>query len=378
VARIIVAGYIVRFPLAGQAWAHLHYLLGLRALGHEVFFYEDAGWPDACYDAGHGVMSDDPGYGLRMLAEWFTSLGLTEHWFFRDIDHTGYGLSAQDAQASLARADILVNLSGVTWFEGFERIPLRIFIDEDPAFTQVRAASEPDFAALLKLHHALFTYGQHVGQPGCDIPTAGLDWRPLQQPIFLDAWPVQTDTPETPFTTILSWNAYGEVSFEDRLYGSKSRSFPMVLALPERTNQALELAVSGDGISPAELTAHGWCVRDPLAVSRTLDTYRRYIQRSRGEFSVAKHGYIASHSGWFSDRSAAYLASGRPVVLQDTGYSTWLPTGFGLLAYSDLDEAVEALDRINADYEHHSRAARAIAEEYFDARRVLEDLLRQL
>ena len=147
----------------------------------------------------------------------------------------------------------------------------------------------------------------------------------------------------------------------------------MVLALPQRTHQALELAVSGDGISPAELTAHGWCLRDPLAVSRTLDTYRRYIQRSRGEFSVAKHGYIASHSGWFSDRSAAYLASGRPVVLQDTGYSTWLPTGLGLVAYRDLDEAVEALARVNADYEHHSRAARAIAEEYFDARRVQED-----
>jgi hypothetical protein len=155
-------------------------------------------------------------------------------------------------------------------------------------------------------------------------------------------------------------------------------SFPLVAALPARTTQRFELAVSGEEVPTGALSAAGWTIREPLAVSRSLETYREYIAHSRGEFSVAKHGYVASRSGWFSDRSAVYLASGRPVVLQDTGYSVWLPVGEGLLAFDDLDGAVGAVTAVNGDYERHRHSARAIAEEYFDARRVLGSLLERL
>jgi hypothetical protein len=422
-ARIIVAGYIVRFPLGGQAWAHLHYLLGLQALGHDVTFFEDAGWPDACYDPEQGTMGDDAVYGIRVLHEWLGRFGLDGRWVFRDAQKTCSGLSQQAADACIAQADVLINLSGVTWFEGFERIPARAFVDEDPVFTQVRAATDRDFWNLLNGHQALFSYGHNIGLPGCGIPTAGLSWRPFQQPIALDQWPFACAQPaggrsspsaatnaaphgaraegiasstalpaagSTPakyagrvapadtFTTILSWNAYGGVEFEGRAYGPKSMSFPLVATLPARIPQQFELAVSGDDVHASELSACGWTLRDPLAVSRSLETYREYIAGSRGEFSIAKHGYVASRSGWFSDRSAAYLASGRPVILQDTGYSGWLPVGEGLLAFRTLDEAVEAIEAVNTDYERHRRAARAIAEEFFDARTVLSGLLDRL
>jgi len=188
-ARIIVAGYIARFPLGGQAWAHLHYLLGLQALGHDVTFFEDAGWPGACYDPEQGTMGDDAVYGIRVLHEWLGRFGLDGRWVFRDAQKTCSGLSQQAADACIAQADVLINLSGVTWFEGFERIPARAFVDEDPVFTQVRAATDRDFWNLLNGHQALFSYGHNIGLPGCGIPTAGLSWRPFQQPIALDQWP---------------------------------------------------------------------------------------------------------------------------------------------------------------------------------------------
>jgi len=377
-ARIIVAGYIARFPLGGQAWAHLHYLLGLQALGHDVTFFEDAGWPDACYDPEQGTMGDDANYGIRVLKEWFGRLGLDGRWVFRDAHKTCSGLSRQAADACIAGADVLINLSGVTWFDGFERIPARAFVDEDPAFTQVRAANDRGFRSLLNGHQALFSYGHNIGLPGCSISTAGLSWRPFQQPIALEQWPFAYAQPADTFTTILSWNAYGGVDFEGRTYGPKNMSFPLVAALPARSPQRFELAVRGEDGPTNELSASGWTIRDPLAVSRSLESYREYIAGSRGEFSIAKHGYVASRSGWFSDRSAAYLASGRPVILQDTGYSAWLPVGEGLLAFDDLDGAVGAVAAVNGDYERHRRTARAIAEEYFDARRVLGSLLERL
>jgi hypothetical protein len=414
-ARIIVAGYIARFPLAGQAWAHLQYLLGLQALGHDVTFFEDAGWPDACYDPEQGTMGDDAVYGIRVLKEWLGRFGLDGCWVFRSVQKTYSGLSQPAAHACIAEADVLINLSGVTWFEGFEQIPARAFVDEDPLFTQVRVATDRDFWSLLNSHQALFSYGHNIGLPGCGIPTAGLSWQPFQQPIVLDQWPFACVQPaggrsspsadfaegiasrtavpaagSTPakyagrvapadtFTTILSWNAYGGVEFEGRTYGPKSMSFPLVAALPACSPQRFELAVSGEDVPTSELSASGWTIRDPLAVSRSLETYREYIAGSRGEFSIAKHGYVASRSGWFSDRSAAYLASGRPVVLQDTGYSAWLPVGEGLLAFDDLDGAVGAVAAVNGDYERHRRTARAIAVEYFDARRVLGSLLERL
>ncbi len=371
-ARVIVAGYIARYPLGGQIWAHLQYVLGLKQLGHDVAFFEDFGWHDSCYDPARNCMGDDAACGVQALAEIMGRFDAP--WVFRDAAGAYHGLPARTADDVIARADLLVNLSGVTWFDGFEHIPQRVFVDEDPLFTQVRAAGDAGFLALLKTHGALYSYGHNLGRPGCTVPTLGLAWQPFCQPVALDQWHAPAGLPAEKFTTVLTWNAYGAVEWDGVRYGQKSDEFPRVLDLPRRTAQVFELALSGEDVPTQALLANGWRLADPLCVSRTADSYRAYIRHSRGEFSVAKHAYVASRSGWFSDRSAAYLASGRPVVLQDTGYSDWLPAGEGVLAFSTVDEACAAVECVNADYARHCRAARALAAEYFDARKVLARL----
>ncbi len=373
--RIIVAGYMVRFPLGGQVWSHLQYLLGLKQLRHTVFFFEDFGWNDSCYDPRGNRMTDDAGYGVQALAETMRRFGMEGKWVYRDAAGRSHGMTAHEWGSVVRDADLLINLSGVTWFEGFEDVPHRVFIDEDPAFTQVRAESDGDFRRLLECHHTLYTYGHNVGRSGCTVPTAGLEWSPFCQPIVLDEWAARIDERASTFTTLMSWNAYGPTAWGGAFLGQKSHEFPRVIDLPGRTRQRLELAVSGADVPVSELQAHGWNIEDPVRESLTIDRYRDYIRRSRGELSVAKQAYVATRSGWFSDRSACYLASARPVILQDTGYATWLPAGEGLVAFRDLEQAVGALELVNGDYVRHCRAARAIAEEFFDARRVLGELL---
>lgn len=374
-ARIIVAGYMVRYPLGGQLWAHLQYLLGLKQLGHDVYFFEDFGWQDSCYDPAHNTMSDDAAYGVTTVRGLMQRFDLAERWVYRDAAGIHHGLSARESVQVIRRSDLLINLSGVTRFDGFENIPQRVFIDEDPAFTQFRAASDHEFWNLLNGHPRLYSYGQNIGQAASAIPTLGLKWEPFRQPIVLDEWPNCFDENAGAFTTVMSWNAYGNVEHEGQVYGQKSHEFPKVIDLPRRVPQRFELATGGGDVPVDELAGKGWALSDPLAVSRSVDTYRDYIQRSRGEFSVAKHAYVKTRSGWFSDRSAAYLSSGKPVVLQDTGFSAWLPTGEGLLAFDNLEEAVAAIESVNGNYARQCRAARALAEEFFGAQSLLSRLL---
>lgn len=373
--RIIVAGYLVRYPLGGQIWAHLQYVMGLHQLGYDVYFFEDFGWHDSCYDPIRNTMGDDATYGVRVLRDLMQRFDLDERWVYRDAAGTFHGLSAIEAEQVIRQSDLLINLSGVTWFDGFDRIPHRVFIDEDPAFTQFRAAGDKGFWDLLNSHRQLYSYGHNIGQATCSIPTAGLPWHPICQPVVLDEWPMRFHASAEKFTTVMSWNAYGKIEYAGQVYGQKSHEFPKVMDLPLHVQQPLELAVSGDDVPMRELAKHGWMISDPLGVSQTIYSYRDYVQHSRGEFSVAKQAYVKTCSGWFSDRSEAYLTSGKPVVLQDTGYSAWLPAGEGLLAFHNLDEAVAAIDIVNGNYARHCRAARAMAEEFFDARQVLGGLL---
>jgi hypothetical protein len=323
-------------------------------------------------------MSDDASYGVLMLRDAMQRFDLAERWVYRDARQTYHGLPACEAHEAIIQSDLLVNLSGVTWFDGFEHITRRVFIDEDPAFTQFRATRDNEYRNLLKSHQHLYSYGHNIGQPACTIPTGELCWQPGCQPIVLGEWQTQFDVRYESFTTVMSWNAYGNVEYEGEVYGQKSHEFPKVMGLPHRVQQRFELAVSGEDVPTRELAERGWMISDPLWVSRTIDSYRNYIQRSRGEFSVAKQAYVKTRSGWFSDRSAAYLASGKPVVLQDTGYSSWLPVGEGLLSFTNLDEAAAAVEAVNSDYVRQCRGARLIAEEYFDAHRVLGEMLARL
>jgi hypothetical protein len=252
----------------------------------------------------------------------------------------------------------------------------RALIDMDPLFTQAG-----EFASRLSggydAYHTCFSYGANIGQPGCTLPSAGIDWLPALPPVVPALWEGSPPAHNAPFTTIANWSAYGAITYEGEHYGQKDEEFMRVLDLPGRTSQKLELALSGAAEDIVSLLrTSGWSVRDAsLDVSLDLPTYRAYIRGSRAEFSVAKHAYVKTRSGWFSDRSVCYLAASLPVVLQDTGFSEWLPTGRGVLAFSSLDEAAECIEKVNSDYEAHRRAAHGIAEEVFSYKVVLPRLI---
>jgi hypothetical protein len=376
--RIIVLGYIVRGPLGGLTWHHLQYVLGLAALGHTVHFLEDSGDYPSCYDPSLNVTGADPSYGLRYAADVFARAGMPQCWAFHDaIAGAWHGPRAGDMQRLCREADLVLNLSGVNplrdWLRG---IPSRVLVDTDPVFTQVRHLMQPDDMDTARRHTAFFTFGENFGQPDCTMPDDGLPWQPTRQPVVLDQWAVSRAARiDAPFTTVMQWDSYPALEYQGARYGMKSDSFGAFRALPSRVAPALELALGGSTAPRRELGALGWSLRDPLEVTRDPWTFQSYLRDSRAEFSLAKHGYVVTRSGWFSERSAGYLASGKPVVVQQTGFSDWLPTGEGVLAFADLEEAVAAIGDVEARYCMHCEAARAIAETSFDSRTVLARLV---
>lgn len=345
------------------------YLLGLRALGHEVFYVEDTG--ECIYDPEQDARSEDPGYGTRYINDALSPYGLEDRWSFVNYDGAYHGASRERVRAFCRDADLFINLSGGSWFwrDEYAGIPRRVFIDSDPVFTQLAIAKADGwYVEFFRGFTHLFTFGANIGTPACDVPTDGFTWHKTWQPITLDEWKAQPAPPDAPFTTVMTWRIE---SFAD-VDGNKDREFMKVIDLPSRTAHRVELAVNG----PQDLLrSHGWRTTDAMGVSRSLWDYRRFIQGSRGEFGVAKHAYVSRRSGWFSDRTECYLAAGRPALVQDTGWSAHLPCGDGLLAFSDIDGAVSGLDTIAAAYQPHARAAREIAREHFEAGRVLGRLI---
>lgn len=373
--RVIVAGYIVRGPLGGLVWHHLQYVMGLARLGHDVYFFEDSDDYPSCYDPERNLTDGDPAYGLRFTARTFDRVGLGGRWAYYDA-HTSrwLGPCAERAVKICAGADLLLNLSGMNPIRPWlEVIPVRALVDTDPAFMQVRHLTDAWSLERAVQHNAFFSFGENIDRPESAIPEDGLPWQPTRQPVVLDAWPVTPGPARGRFTTVMQWNSYAAQEYNGQRYGMKSESFGPFMELPSLVGPILELA--GNGVPRSRLARNGWLVRDALEPTRDPWVYQRYIQKSRAEFSVVKHGYVVSQSGWFSERSAGYLASGRPVLAQDTGYPTWLPTGTGVIPFSTPEEAVAGIDEINRRYHLHCRAAREIAAEYFDASQVLTDLI---
>jgi hypothetical protein len=366
--RILFAGIIARYPFGGVTWCSLMYLLGLRALGHEVFYIEDTG--ECVYDPVQNTRATDPSYGTNYISHALEPFGLGDRWTFVNYDGTYHGRSASDVRQYCADADLYLNLSGGSWFwrDEYARIPRKAFIDSDPAFTQLAIAkAEPWYVAFFRRFDHLFTFGSNIGTAVSPVPTGDFAWHKTWQPITLDDW--RTDRPPGDrFTSVMTWQIE---SFTD-VGGNKDQEFLKYLDLPARTPQPFELAINGP---QTLLREHGWSTVDAMGVSRTPGDYRDFIQRSKAEFGVAKHTYVATRSGWFSDRTECYLAAGRPALVQDTGWTAHLPSGEGLLAFSTPDEAIGGIDRINSDYDRHARMAADIAREHFDARRVLPPLL---
>lgn len=375
--RIIILGYIVRGPLGGLAWHHLQYVMGLAALGHEVYFVEDSDNYPSCFDPERGVLDTDPQYGLRFAARTFDRVGLGDRWAYYD-GHTArwLGPCADRILDRCATAELLLNLSGVNPLRPWlAEIPKRVLVDTDPAFTQIHHLTDTARRDLAERHTDFFSFGENIAHQQSAVPADGFCWQDTRQPIVMSAWPVLPGPASGKFTTVMQWDSYRAREYGGVRYGMKSESFGPYLDLPARAGSIFELALGSDSAPRSMLRSKGWDVRDPREPTRDPWTYQRYIQRSRAEFTVAKHGYVVSHSGWFSERSAAYLASGRPVVTQETGFSEWLPSGMGVLSFSTPQEALGAVEEVNRRYKFHCRAARAIAEEYFDARKVLTYLV---
>lgn len=375
--RVLVLGYIVRGPLAGLVWHHLQYVLGLARLGHEVYYVEDSDDYPSCYDPIQQVTTADPTYGLRFARRLFARAGFGDQWAYYDAHSTQwFGPAATLVEALGRSADIVINLSGITPLRSWlMQVPVRAYIDTDPVFTQIRHLNSPSAREHAARHNVFFSFGELLGTAASATPDDGLPWRPTRQPAVLDAWPVTPPPARPRFTTVFQWQSYTAPTYQGVHYGMKADSFGPYLDLPGRVRGTFELALAGSGAPRELLRSHGWQLRDPAPLSRTPRAYQRYIQRSSGEFSVAKEGYVTGRCGWFSERSACYLASGRPAIVQDTGYSKVLPTGAGLLAFKSPEEAIGAIERVRDDYDRHARAARALAESYFDSGKVLDRLL---
>jgi hypothetical protein len=366
--KIVFAGIIARYPFGGVAWCSLMYLLGLRALGHDVFYIEDTG--ECVYDPVLDTRALDPSYGTTYIHRTLEPVGLGNQWAFVNYDGSYHGRSADEVRRYCADADVFLNLSGGSWFwrDEYQRIPKSAFIDSDPAFTQLAIAkAEPWYVDFFQRFDHLFTFGANIGTPASPIPVGEFTWHKTWQPVTLDDWRA-TSPPGDSFTSIMTWRTE---SFTD-VGGNKDQEFLRFIDLPSRTTQRFELAVNGP---QRFLREHGWLTLDGMEQSRTPAGYRKFIHGSKAEFGVAKHTYVATCSGWFSDRTECYLASGRPALVQDTGWTAHLPHGEGLLAFSSAEEALDGVERINSDYPRHAARAVEIAREYFDAARVLPPLL---
>jgi hypothetical protein len=375
--RIIVGGYIVRGPLGGYAWYHLQYVLGLAGLGHDVYFVEDSDDYPSCYDPVRDVMDTDPSYGLAFVDRLFSRADLGARWAYYDAHASRWlGPCSQQIVSLCETADLYINVAGVNPLRPWlRRIPGRALIDQDPVFTQIRHLTDPAAREQAAAHTAFFTFGENLCAGRAAVPHDGFPWQPTRQPVVLRAEAVTPGPAGGKFTTVMQWHSYPAREYGGVRYGMKSDSFDPYLDLPARVGRVLELAVGSPKAPRAMLRRNGWTIRDPRGPTHDLGAYRRYIRRSKAEFSVAKHGYVVSRSGWFSERSLAYLAAGRPVLVQDTGFTEWLHAGAGVIAFTAPDEAVAGVEEINRRYEFHCRAAREVAEAYFDARRVLPDLL---
>jgi hypothetical protein len=376
---ILVHHFVGQMPLAGIAWQAMHYLIGLRRLGYDVWYIEDGGANP--YDPRVQSVMMRCDYNVAYLRRTMESHGFGERWaYWHAVEDEWHGLSGDAVTRLYREADALINLCGATRLrEEHLACPVRIMIDTDPVYEQIKyAKADPEARAYLDAHTHFFSYGENLGAEDCPVPLCGIDWQPTRPPVALEAWPASDRAGEA-FTTIATWENKGkDIDFAGARYvWSKHVNFLRFLGLPRRRpNLAFALAMDPpDAGVRARVSQAGWLLADPGPVSAGMDAYRDFITGSAGEFTVAKDIYVRPNSGWFSDRSVCYLAAGRPVVTMRTGFGKFYPVGNGLFEFANEDEALAAIDAVVSDYARHSQAARELAHEYFRAERVLGALM---
>jgi hypothetical protein len=374
--KIVVSGRLANaVNQGGAAWVVLQYLLGLGDLGHDVYFIESL--------SGENVRPLDADVQRSDNATYFSStmrdFGLEDRSaLLSATTRESAGLDYPEVKRVCRGADLLLNLSGALQMPDLiGDIPVRAYVDIDPGFTQLWQAHERIDMGF-DAHTHFVTIGESIGRPDGDIPDCGRTWVTTRQPVFLDEWPVATQIEHAAFTTVANWRGYGSIDYRGRFFGQKAHSLRGFFELPRLSGETFELALA---IHPDEkrdleaLGSNGWRLLDPLEMCASPDQFRRFVRASRAEFGIAKSGYVSGRTGWFSDRSTCYLASGRPVIAQDTGFGVHVPSGEGLFSFETMEDVLAGIDSINTDYERHALAARSLAETYFDSRRVLTSLL---
>jgi hypothetical protein len=380
---IQVLPYFGLMPLAGVAMEAIHYVLGLRRLGYDAWYIEDNGANP--YSPQQNSVVWDASYNVGFIRSMMERFGMGDRWAYWDPTRADsyHGLS-KDALFRLYReADALINLCGTTKLrEEHMACPVRILVDTDPIFEQIKLAQgDQASAAYIDAHNVLYTIGENLGERDCPVPLAPRTWHKTRPPVIPDIWPADFARSPEAFSTIATWqHSVKDIEFEGvRYQWSKHGNFLKFLDLPNRTSQRFKLAMITPNPSVNEQVAEsGWTVVDPVPVSSSFDAYAEFISDSRGELTVAKDIYVRGRSGWFSDRSVSYLAMGRPVITQSTAFEKLIPTGRGLFAFQDWDDIFAALDAVNSDYARHCRAAREIASEHFDSAKVLGRMMRNV
>ncbi len=377
--KIICSGTFARTK-PGHVDNLMAYLVGFQRLGHEVCLIEDVDDKRCLDDAGHRV-TFEAWSGKEHLESIAKSYGIWPRCclIYRNGQST-YGMSFGDAIETAKRSDLLIVIGGrLKTQEIIENVPCRAYVDQNPAKTQVYHFDCGVDYGFGQFEH-FFTVGLNIGTSRCDIPTGGICWRGIQHPVVLERWEPKVDDRCKRFTTVSTWAGRHTFNYQGKYSGEKSDQWRSFLSLPGKTKQQLEIALKVDPGYEKDADSfvqNGWILSDPTRF-RSVDDYREYLRTSRAEFSVVNYRYAQFNTGWFSDRSARYLASGKPVLMQSTGLEDHLPAGKGLLAFKSMEEAVSGIDTINGHYLDHCRAARAIAEEYLDSDKVLSNMLRQM
>lgn len=382
--KIVVLGMMARHPVAGVIWQTLHYLIGFERLGYDVYYVEAHGGHPSMFSRSKG--EDASARAASFIAEVMKRFGLGDRWVFQALHSDGrcYGMSESQLRDLYRSAHLIINLHGATQPlpEHYETGRL-VYLETDPVALQIELYEErKETIQFLEPHCAFFTFGENYGRNGCRLPVSEqFRFHPTRQPVVLDFWDRDGSGDARAFTTIGNWQqSWREIKYQGEIYHwSKHFEFMKFLDLPTLTSQEFELALSRiDEADKKMLEGKGWRIRSALDLSMDIEIYRRYIFDSRGEFTVAKDQNIRMQTGWFSDRSATYLAAGRPVITQETGFSQIFPTGHGLFAFSTVEEVMQAVESINSNYAHHCRAAYALAHDYFHSdlvlRRLLEDI----
>ncbi|MDQ6808511.1 MAG: hypothetical protein M3Z64_03660 [Verrucomicrobiota bacterium] len=381
--KIVVMGFMGSCPIAGVIWQHIHYIVGLQRLGHDVYYIEDSA--RLPYNPETFEVNNEFDYAGNLLGRLADEFEFKERWSFCARYLSGNptaGLSLRTIQQLYRDADAILNVCGTQEFNddllANERI---LYIESDPGVEQIKVdKGKRSTLDYLGRHHALFTFGENVGTHDFPVPTHGLRWLPTRQPIVTDLWKTQrAPASAAVFTSVANWSTSGlkDIEWRGKKYlWSKSREFIRFVAAPERAGETFELATDiADERTRAKFSRHGWRFRAPHDLSVDHWLYRDYIRRAKGEFTVAKDQYVRLNTGWFSDRSGCYLAAGRPVIIQETGFTKHYGNQGGLFAFRSLGQIAEAVKEINADYGFHSKAARAVAREFFEAETVLRSLL---